>query len=138
MMLFAPGVADMSPLPMCKKASSYIAQYSVLRTVQSAFTLYIPDRPVHSDTISASLGSIQPYAAINARRLLVHISTTVYSQVPSYTSPVPLSSGPTTVQNHFTLPLLFITFLRRFIHITMVGSLSSHTVIYLRWMDGFI
>ena len=31
------------------------------------FTLYIPDRPVHSDTISASLGSIQPYATINAR-----------------------------------------------------------------------
>ena len=45
------------------------------------FTLYFPDRPVHSDTITASLGSIQPYAAINARRLLVHISTTVYSQV---------------------------------------------------------
>ena len=45
------------------------------------FTLYFPDRPVHSDTISASLGSIQPYATINARRLLVHISTTVYSQV---------------------------------------------------------
>ena len=44
------------------------------------FTLYFPDRPVHSDTISTSLGSIQPYAAINARRLLVHISTTVYSQ----------------------------------------------------------
>ena len=45
------------------------------------FILYFPDRPVHSDTISASLGSIQPYATINARRLLVRISTTVYSQV---------------------------------------------------------
>ena len=45
------------------------------------FTLCFPDRPVHSDTISALLGSIQPYATINARRLLVHISTTVYSQV---------------------------------------------------------
>ena len=45
------------------------------------FTLYIPDRPVHSDTISASLGSIQPYAAINARRLLVHIPNIIYSQV---------------------------------------------------------
>ena len=45
------------------------------------FTLYFPDRPVHPDTISVSLGSIQPYAAINARKLLVHISTTVYSQV---------------------------------------------------------
>ena len=29
------------------------------------FTLYFPDRPVHSDTISASLGSIQQYATIN-------------------------------------------------------------------------
>ena len=37
------------------------------------FTLYFPDRPVQSDTISTSLGSIQPYATINARRLLVHI-----------------------------------------------------------------
>ena len=45
------------------------------------FTLYFPDRPVHSDTISAFVGSIQPYATINGRRLLVHISTTVYSQV---------------------------------------------------------
>ena len=45
------------------------------------FTLYFLGRPVHSDTISASLGSFQPYAAINAQRLLVHISTTVYSQV---------------------------------------------------------
>ena len=50
------------------------------------FTLYFPDRPVPSDSISASLGSIQPYATINARRLLVHISTTVYSQVLIYTA----------------------------------------------------
>ena len=50
------------------------------------FTLYFPDRPVHSDTISASLGSIQPYATINARRLLVHISTTVYSQLLIYSA----------------------------------------------------
>ena len=63
------------------KASSYIAQYPVLRTKR--FTLYFPDRPVHSDT---SLGSIQPYATINARRLLIHISTTVYSQVFIYTA----------------------------------------------------
>ena len=48
------------------------------------FTLYFNDSPVHSDTISASLGSIQPYATTNARRLLVHISTTVYSQVLIY------------------------------------------------------
>ena len=44
------------------------------------FTLYFPDRPVQSDTISTSLGSIQPFAAINARRLFIHISTIVYSQ----------------------------------------------------------
>ena len=41
------------------------------------FTLYFPDRPVHSDTISASLWSIQPDATINGRRLLVHTSTSV-------------------------------------------------------------
>ena len=58
--------------------------YSAISSPQDRskrFTLYFPDRPVHSDTISASLGSVQPYAAINARWLLVHISTTVYSQV---------------------------------------------------------
>ena len=38
--------------------------------------LYFPDRPVQSDTISIYLGSIQPYATINARRLLVHKFTT--------------------------------------------------------------
>ena len=45
------------------------------------FTRYFPDRPVYSGTNLASLRSIQPYATINAQRLLVHISTTVYSQV---------------------------------------------------------
>ena len=30
------------------------------------FTLYFPDRPVQSDTISTSLENIQPYATINA------------------------------------------------------------------------
>ena len=50
------------------------------------FTVYFPDRPVHSDTISASLGSIQPYATINARWLRVHISTSIYSQVLIYTA----------------------------------------------------
>ena len=60
---------------------SYIAQYPVLRTV--LYTLF-PDTPVHSDTISASLGSIQPYDTINVRRLLVHISASIYSQVLIY------------------------------------------------------
>ena len=52
------------------------------------FTLYFPGRPVQSNTISTSLGSIQPYATINARRLYVHISTTVYSLVLIYWSNV--------------------------------------------------
>ena len=50
------------------------------------FTCYYPDRPVQSDTMWTSLGSIQPYAIIYARRLLAHISTTVYSQVLIYTA----------------------------------------------------
>ena len=55
-------VEPIQPLSTSKvKASSYIAQYPVLRTIQR---LYFPDRPVHSDTILASLGSIQPYATI--------------------------------------------------------------------------
>ncbi|KAK2189190.1 hypothetical protein NP493_113g00032 [Ridgeia piscesae] len=48
------------------------------------FTLYFPDRPVQLDTISTSLGSIQQYATINARKLLVHISTTVYSHAGTH------------------------------------------------------
>ena len=40
------------------------------------FTLYFPGSPIQSDTISTSLGSMQPYAAINARRLLAHILIT--------------------------------------------------------------
>ena len=59
---------------ICLKASSYTAQYPVLRIVQSALQFNFPDRPVHSDTISASLESIQPYATINTRRLLLIIS----------------------------------------------------------------
>ena len=66
------------------KVSSYIAQYPVLRTVQSPLHFTSLGRPVHSDTILDSLGSIQPYAAVNAPWLLVHISTTVCSQVFIY------------------------------------------------------
>ena len=56
------------------RVSFYIAQYPVLRTAQSAFTLYFPDRPVQSDTISTSLGSIQPRATINVQRAAhIHI-----------------------------------------------------------------
>ena len=46
------------------------------------FIFYFPGRPVQSDTISTSLGSIQPYAAINARRLLVETYT--YPPVDEY------------------------------------------------------
>ena len=73
----------------CKKVSKVKFLYSAVSSPQdrsNPFTLYFPDRPVHSDTISASLGSIQPYATINARRLLVCISTTVYSQVLIYSA----------------------------------------------------
>ena len=72
----------------CKKGKGKFL-YSAVSSPQDRskrFTLYFPDIPVHSDTISASLGSIQPYATINARRLLVHISTTVYSQVLIYSA----------------------------------------------------
>ena len=65
----------------CKKGKFLYNAVSSPQNRSKRFTLYFPDRPVHSDTISASLGRIQPYATINARRLLVHISTTVYSQV---------------------------------------------------------
>ena len=51
-----------------KKVSFYIAQYPVHRTAQSAFTHYFPGRPVQSNTISTSLGSIQPHATINVRK----------------------------------------------------------------------
>ena len=63
------------PVQMIKKSKGKFL-YSAVSHPQDRskhFTLYFPDRPVHSDTISASLGSIQPYATINARRLLVHI-----------------------------------------------------------------
>ena len=66
--------------------SNVVKKATGLQDHSKYFTLYFPDRPVQSDTISASLGSIQPYATINARRLLVHISTSVYSQVLIYTA----------------------------------------------------
>ena len=69
-----------------KKGKFLYSAVSSPRDHSKHFTLDFPDRPVHSDTISASLGSIQPYATINARRLLVHISTTVYSQALIYTA----------------------------------------------------
>ena len=55
------------------KASSYYSAVPSPQDRSKRFILYFPDRPVHSDTISASLGSSQQYATINARRLLVNI-----------------------------------------------------------------
>ena len=72
-------------LHICKKASSYIAQYPVLRTVQSALH-FTSLTDLFNQTLSASLGISEPYATINARSLLVHISTTVYSQVLIYSA----------------------------------------------------
>jgi len=60
-----------------RKVSSYIAQYPVHKTAESVFTLYFTGRPVQLNTASTFLGSIQPYAIIKARRLLLHISTNV-------------------------------------------------------------
>ena len=74
------------PIPVVKKGKFLYSAVSSPQDRSKRFTLYFPDRPVHSDTISASQGSIQPYAAINARRLLVHMSTTVYCQVLIYTA----------------------------------------------------
>ena len=70
----------------CKKSKFLYNAASSPQEHSKRFSLYFPDRPVHSDTISASLGSVQPYATINARRLLVHISTTIYSQVLIYSA----------------------------------------------------
>ena len=52
-----------------KKVRFYIAQYPVHRTAQSAFTHYFLGRPVQSNTISTSQGSIQPHATINGRKV---------------------------------------------------------------------
>ena len=45
--------------------------------------LHFPDRPVQPSQLLWE-GSIQSYAIINARRLLVHMSTIVYSQESSW------------------------------------------------------
>ena len=86
------------------KVSSYIAQYPVLRTAQSAFIFYFPDRPAQSNTISTSLGSIQPYAKINARRMPVHISTIVCGQVLIQLSKLEQCRVKTIAQGFNTAP----------------------------------
>ena len=55
---------------ICNKMGIFL--YSAVFLPQDCskgFTLYFPGRPVQSDTISTSLGSIQPYATLNVRRL---------------------------------------------------------------------
>ena len=51
-----------------KKVSKGKFLYSAVSSPQSAFTLYFPGRPVQSNTVSTSLGSIQPHATINVRK----------------------------------------------------------------------
>ena len=55
------------------QVSSYIAQYPILRIAQSA--LHFSSLAVLFNQ-TQSLGSMQPYATINARRLLAHTSIT--------------------------------------------------------------
>ena len=61
------------------KASSYIAQYPVFRTAQSAFN-FTSLAGLFKQTQSQHLWEASSHATINARRLRVQISTTVYSQ----------------------------------------------------------
>ena len=56
--------------PCVLKSKFLYSAVSGPRDRSKRFTLYLPDRPVHADITSAYLGSIQPYATINARRLL--------------------------------------------------------------------
>ena len=49
------------------KGSFYIAQYPVRWTAQSALHFSSPDRPVHSDTNSASPGSILARQQLRAK-----------------------------------------------------------------------
>ena len=65
--------------------SSYIAQYPILRTVQSTFRLSSLADLFHQ-TPSQLLWEVSSHAAINVQRLLVLISTTVYSQVLIHTA----------------------------------------------------
>ena len=51
---------------VCKKVSSNIVQSPVIKTAQSAFTMYFPGTTVQSNTVSTFLGSIQTYPTINA------------------------------------------------------------------------
>ena len=60
--------------------------YPVLRTAPCVFTLYFPGRPVQSNTVSTSLGTSSQMLQLMCERLLIHMATTVYSQVLIYTA----------------------------------------------------
>ena len=49
--------------------------WNLEKDCSKCFTVYFPGSPIQSET-DTSLGSMQPYAANNARRLLAHISIT--------------------------------------------------------------
>ena len=76
------------------KVGFYIAQYPVRWPCSTRFraTLFLPGRPVHSDTNSASLGSIF-YSSNNCTTtIFTHICPPVYSQVLIYTAEATESS----------------------------------------------
>ena len=68
-----------------KKVCSFTAQYPVVRIAQSALH-FISLTDLFNQTPSQLLWEASSYAAINARRLLVHIPTSVYSHVIIYTA----------------------------------------------------
>ena len=57
------------------KVSSYIAQYPILRIAQSVLH-FTALAVLFNQTPSLGSMHVQPYAAVNARRLLAHISIT--------------------------------------------------------------
>ena len=67
------------------KVRSYMAQYPIFTTAQSA--LHITSLvDLFNQTPSQLLWEASSHAAINARRLLIQISTTVYTQVLIHTA----------------------------------------------------
>ena len=81
------GIVHIYNTEKVKKGKSMFLYSAVSSLLDNSkrFTLFaLPGRPVHSDTNSASPGSILAMSNY-VQRLLTHISTTVYSQVLIYT-----------------------------------------------------
>ena len=74
-----------SVLCLIVKVSSYIAQYPILRIVHSAF-LFTALADLFNQTPFQLLWEASSHTIINARRLFLHTSTTIYSQVLIYTA----------------------------------------------------